>query len=347
MISMFALMRVLGAPLGGWMIVRFGERPTHAIGLLVTGTATGVCVIAASFPQLLILRGLGGLGSAAASVATTALIIKLSPVESRARVASLNAAGWMAGSLVGPVIGALVAGLGLRAPFLFYFGAVLIATAVVWVALRRSQVVANRTTTAEVTHLSLRSALRISQYRSLLFSGFSVGWATYGVQTSVVPLFAVAALGGNPSNAAWVLAAFAVGNSLFIIPAGRWNDLIGRKPLLITGIVILAIGYFLLPSTHALWLALAIMLVTGVGAALVSPGQQAVLADVVGSKSGGSPIATFSMLGDMGAVVGPLVAGAIVDVGGFGWAFATTAAILVCAILTWAVVPDSRRLTER
>lgn len=348
MISAFALMRVLGAPLGGWLIARIGERRTHAIGLLSTGAATGICVIAANFPQLLVLRALGGLGSAATTIATTALVIKLSPPEARARVASLNAAGWTAGSIVGPIVGALVAGLGLRAPFLFYFFAVLIATAVVWFALRRSKVIPRGKTDRSASNpMPLREALRIAQYRSLLVSGFGVSWATYGVQTSVVPLFALAAFGGNPSDAAWVLAAYAIGNTMFIIPAGRWNDLIGRKPILLVGIAVLTAGYFLLPASPQLWVALVIMFAAGAGSALVNPGQQAVLADVVGPREGGSPIATFSMLCDMGAVVGPLVAGAIVDLAGFGWAFSTTAAMLVVAAVAWTIVPDSRRLHAR
>jgi MFS family permease len=52
------------------------------------------------------------------------------------------------------------------------------------------------------------------------------------------------------------------------------------------------------------------------------------------------------MTSDLGGVLGPLVAGALVDLAGFGWAFGITAALLLVAMLAWLLVPDSRRLAQ-
>ncbi|MFC7765523.1 MFS transporter [Leucobacter soli] len=141
-----------------------------------------------------------------------------------------------------------------------------------------------------------------------------------------------------------MLSAYAAGNALLIFPSGRWTDTVGRRPLLITGMSILAVAYFAFPASPGMWAAMAIMFVAGAGSALVNPGQQAVLADVLAQRPGGNVVAAYSMVSDLGGVLGPLVAGAVVDLAGFGWAFALSAGLLVVAMIAWAAVPDSRRL---
>lgn len=347
LISIVAITRILGAPFIGWLMSRVGERHTFTIGMLVSALSTGACAIAMNFPQLLIYRGITGFGSVATTIATTALIIKLSPVEQRGRVASLNAAGFMSGALVGPLLGAVLVPLGLRAPFVFHFAMVLVAMVIVWLALRKSTIISfDRSHGEEQVTLTTRQALRIPQFQALLLTSFAFNWAIYGVRNALVPIFAIAAISSDPATAAWVLAAFSLGNTLFILPAGRWNDTIGRKPMLITGLVMATIGYILFPMVTNLWIALAIMVFAGIGAALNNPGQQATLADIIGTKNAGGLISFFSIIGDLGMAAGPLIAGALVDVAGFGWAFGVTAALMGVSAIWWTFVPDSRKLAR-
>lgn len=344
-VSAFALMRLLSAPLAGWIVGRFGERRTYSTGILIVALSTGAAAFAADYAQFVVLRGLGGIGSTMFTVAATALLIKVSPPLARGRVASLNAAGFLLGGLLGPIFGGIVASFGLRAPFIFYFITLVAAATVVAIALRRSklaQVVAGSPDSRET--FSLSQAVGVSQYRSLLASVFTFGWASYGVRVSVIPIFVAVVLGGDAAVAAWVLAAYAAGNAVLIFPSGRWNDSVGRKPMLVIGMFVLSAAYLVFPVSNSLWFALAVMFVAGAGSALVNPGQQAVLADVVGLRRGGNVVAAYSMTSDLGGVLGPLIAGAIVDLAGFGWAFGLTAALLALAGLAWLIVPDSRKL---
>ncbi|MFC7765522.1 MFS transporter [Leucobacter soli] len=137
-VSAFALMRIVGAPVGGWVVGRLGERRTYTIGILIVAASTGAAAFALDYAQLIVLRGLGGVGSAMFTVSATALLVKVSPPDARGRVASLNAAGFLLGNLLGPVFGGLVAAFGLRAPFIFYFFTLVVAAIIVAVALRNS-----------------------------------------------------------------------------------------------------------------------------------------------------------------------------------------------------------------
>ena len=343
-VSAFALMRLLSAPLAGWVVGRFGERRSYTTGILIVAASTGAAALAANYAQFVVLRGIGGIGSTMFTVAATALLIKVSPPDARGRVASLNAAGFLLGGLLGPVFGGIVASFGLRAPFVFYFFTLLAAATVVAVALRRSPAAAREVgAAAGPAPMGLPEALRVPQYRALLLSVFAFGWSSYGVRVSVIPILVAVAYNGDAAAAAWVLAAYAAGNAVLIFPSGRWNDTVGRKPMLIIGLAVLALTYAALPASPTILVAAAVMFVSGAGSALVNPGQQAVLADVLAQRRGGNVVAAYSMMSDLGGVLGPLVAGALVDLAGFGWAFGVTAALLAIACVIWSFLPDSRR----
>lgn len=129
-VSIFAFMRLVFAPpAGGALIGRFGERNVYVTGLLIVAVSTAACAFAQDYWQLLIFRGLGGAGSVMFTVAAMGLLIRLAPPERRGgRVSGgAYASAFLIGSVLGPVVGGLLAGFGLRVPFLAYAGALLVA----------------------------------------------------------------------------------------------------------------------------------------------------------------------------------------------------------------------------
>ena len=345
-VSAFAAMRLVFAPAAGWLVNRFGERATYATGLLIVAASTGACALAATYGQLLVLRAAGGIGSTMFSIAATGLLIRLAPTKMRGRISSYNAASFLLGGLLGPVLGGLVAGWGLRAPFVFYFVMLLVAAAVVGVALRRSTSLPSRTdrSAAGVEPARLWDAMRLSQYRSALLSFFAFGWGSFGVRVATIPLFLTVGLGADAAAAGWALAAYAAGNAIFIFPSGRWADSLGRKPLLLIGYAVGGAGFALVPFADSVVMVCVAMAVAGIGSAFIGPSQQATIADVVGKRPGGQVVATSQMVMDLGAVFGPIIVGLIVDWSGFEWAFGITAAIMALVAVLWVFTKDSRVL---
>jgi len=87
---------------------------------------------------------------------------------------------------------------------------------------------------------------------------------------------------------------------------------------------------------------LAVSLVAGVGGGLLNPPVNAAVADVVGAHArGGKVLAGFQMAADVGAITGPLVAGAVAQLAGFGAAFALTGLIAVLALVLWLRAPET------
>lgn len=333
-VSIFAFMRLVFAPAGGALIGRFGERNVYVSGLLIVAVSTAACAFAQNYWQLLIYRGLGGAGSVMFTVAAMGLLIRLAPPERRGRVSGAYASSFLIGSVLGPVVGGLLAGFGLRVPFLAYAGALLVAAVVVRTMLSGE----SRATvdTVQSPPMSLREALGDSAYRAAVFSSFGNGWVTFGVRMATIPLFAVAVLQSKPETAAWALAIFAVGNALALTFSGRLADAWGRKPLILPGLVMTGLATGVIGLTAELPWFLAASAAAGFGSGLLGPAQQAAVADVIGrGRSGGKVLAVFQMASDSGAIVGPIVAGLLADRLGYGWAFGITGGVLLVTALAW------------
>ena len=340
-VSVFAFFRLVFAPVGGRLITRLGERPVYLAGLLIVALSTGVTAFAQSYGQLLLFRGLGGIGSTMFTVSAMGLIIRLAPPSARGRASSAYASAFLLGNIGGPLLGGLLAEAGLRVPFLVYAAALLVAAAVVAVYLRPAGLRRPAGTTAKPP-MALREALAVPAYRAALASGFANGWANFGVRVAIVPLFAAAALGSGPWAAGAALTAFAVGNAVALTVAGRISDTRGRRPLALTGLVVNGALTMVFGLTGDAASLLVVSTLAGAGAGLLGPSQQATVADVIGNdRSGGPVLATFQMTADAGQILGPIVAGLLVDHVGYGAAFALSGGLVLLAAVPWLRVRET------
>ena len=334
-VSAFAFMRLVFAPAGGALIGRCGERPVYLAGLLIVAGSTGATAFAQDYVQLLVFRGLGGIGSTMFTVSAMGLIVRLAPISIRGRISSAYGSAFLLGTIGGPVLGSSMAGLGYRVPFLVYAVALLVAAGVVAVLLPDASVRPARDA-VPTTPLRVGEALRDSAFRAVLISGFANGWSNFGVRVTLLPLFAAASSGIGAGWAGIALTVFAAGNAVALNVSGRLVDASGRRPLILLGLAVNAGGTAAVGLSGSVPAFLALAALGGIGAGLLAPAQQASVADVIGrDRSGGKVLATFQMTQDGGAILGPILAGRVADVWGFGAAFALTGLIVLGGCLAW------------
>lgn len=334
-ISVFAGARLLFAPVTGPLIGRIGERRVYLTGLLIVAVSTGACAFAQSYEQLLIFRGIGGIGSTMFTVSAVALLIHLTPTPLRGRAAGLFGAGFLTGNVIGPLAGSGMIAINLRAPFLIYAGALLVTTVFVWLLLRKSTLIAAVDADAAPA-VTLREALGNHAYRSALLGNFTFGWVVFGVRVALVPLYIVDVLHRDKALAGIAFGVYAAANVVMLLPSGRLADTIGRKPLVLSGLLVTAAGMMWLGYTDSLTELMLASVLAGIGAGVLGPPKQATVADVVGARGRGGPVlATFQMAADVGAILGPIVAGAIAQDATFGLAFAITGGLCLLAAAVW------------
>ena len=169
------------------------------------------------------------------TVSSLGLMIRISPPDARGRVAGLFSSAFLVGSVGGPVLGSLTAGLGLSAPFVIYGVALLVAAAVVFFSLRNSPLGAPEATDraggvgAHGAAASAPTGPRCSPTSRR--AGRRSGCASRWCRCSWSTCWAAA-----PASAGLALATFAIGNVSAVIPSGYLSDRMGRRKLLIVGL---------------------------------------------------------------------------------------------------------------
>jgi DHA1 family multidrug resistance protein-like MFS transporter len=342
-ISVFALVRFASAPVAGRLVNRIGERVVLATGIGIVGVSSLLAGLSGSYAQLLVLRGVGGLGSAMFTVSSFALLLRVVAPDQRGRAAGTYQTGFLLGGIAGPAFGGPLTAWSLRAPFFAYATTLLVAGAVATVFLARTALHEHEVAagTADRAPTSLGTALRSTAYRAAVVNNFSVGWAIFGIRSSLIPLFVVEGLRLGPSWTGAGLVLSAVVQALVLVPAGRLVDTRGRRPFLRAGAAFALAAGVTMALTDGPPLFLVGMALYGVASALLGVSSAAVVGDVIGGR-GGTPVAAFQMASDAGAFSGPLVAGALTDVASFEVAFLATAAVAGLAFATTLVMPETR-----
>ncbi|AFN64032.2 MFS transporter [Mycobacteroides abscessus] len=340
-VSSFAGFRLVFAPAAGALVQRLGERWVYMSGLLIVAASTGICAFVHSYWQLLVFRSVGGVGSTMFTVSAAALLVRIAPEEIRGRAQGLYGSSFLLGMVAGPALGSAVVGLSLSAPFIIYAAALVIVVMLVYFGLRRSMLL-DVADEHHGTPVRLTSALRHRTFLAALMSNFSAGWAIFGIRGALLPLLVVEALHQRPGAAGLVFAAFAAGDVSTAFLAGSWSDDIGRKPLVVAGLVVCGSTVVAMGFVSSLPVLVVLSLIGGIGAGLYASPQQAAVADVVGSRGrAGTALATFQMTSDIGLVVGPVVAGAIAEHTSYGWAFVVGGAMPLIAAVAWVFAPET------
>jgi MFS family permease len=360
-ISVFALMRFVTAPLAGALVNRSGERLILAGGLGIVAVSSAAAGLSQSFNQLLIFRGLGGLGSSMFTVSAMAVLLRVVSSDQRGRASSLYQGGFLLGGVAGPAVGGLVVAWSIRAPFFVYAFTLLLALLVTVIFLSRArlqereeQVAGGDSTRME----ALIQALRNGAYRAALGVNLASGFITFGLRIAIVPLFVTEGLsrGATWSGIAFLVAAAA--QAVLLLPAGRLADQRGRRPALLAGSIALAVGVAILTAadlvtnslgtTGAIGLVLFLlsMVIQGVSSAYLGSAPAAVVGDVMGGKRGGIVIGTFQMTSDLGMIIGPLLAGYLVDRLDFDWAFGAGLVLALGVVLLVWRMPETLQRSQ-
>ncbi|APT84522.1 MFS transporter [Corynebacterium aquilae] len=334
-ISAFAGMRLVFAPVSGKLVNLLGSRITYLVGLSTVALSTMAVATAGDYWHVLILRALGGIGSTMFTVSAMGLIVRIAPEEIRGRASSTYATAFLLGNIIGPVVGAALSPLGMRLPFVIYGVALMVATVVVAVGLKPTAMRAvDKSSTA--APMTLAEGWRDTAYRAAVTSAFAMGWTNFGVRVAVVPLFAAATFANGVKVAGIALAMFAVGNAIALQFSGRLADSVGRRPLIVFGVALNAVFASLIGLSDSLVLLYVFSVLAGAGAGAVNPAQQASMADIIGRhRSGGTVLSTYQMAQDLGAISGPLIVGVIADHYGYGPGFAVCGLVGAVAFVAW------------
>ena len=161
----------------------------------------------------------------------------------------------------------------------------------------------------------------------------------------IIPLF-LAANGASPSQVGLVAGLYPGVWGIGQILAGQWSDRVGRKALIVTGMLVQAGALALLAASDgAVGAAATAAVALGVGTALVYPTLMAAISDVVSPVARAPTVGVYRFWRDMGYVAGGLLAGIAADVLSYSGAIAIVAGLTAASGL-WVAV-DLREAGRR
>ena len=343
MISAFAFMRLVSALGSGRLVNRIGERLVLAVGIGIVAVSSALAGLAQSYTQLLLLRGVGGIGSAMFTVSAISLLLRVVDADQRGRATGLWQSGFLIGAIAGPAIGGPLTDISLRAPFFVYAVTLAVAGGIGLAFLSRAALHDVDETTQAAATVTLPQALRVSGYRAALTANLGNGWALFGVRSSLIPLFVTEGIGASGTwigigffvSAAAQGGAAAVGRRLRRPGRPTPGDDPRRRPWRRSRWPRVAVS-------DSLGVYVVAMALFGAGSAFLSVAPSAAVGDVVHGR-GGTVIAAFQMSADLGAVIGPLAAGWLADEYSFGAAFGVTAGVLAAGLLTSVLSTETRQ----
>lgn len=340
-LAAFAFARFATGLISGKLVDHFGERLIYSFGIGFVSITSFAAGFAQSYEQLLIFRAVGGFGSSMFSVAAGSILLRAVDDDHRARAQSLYNGSFLVGMMAGPVVGGALSGFSLRAPMIIYGFLLIGASASGAFLLRNSTLAAKPTASQERETISLRSALALKPYRSALIISFITAWVLFGMSRSILPLFMVEEIKVSPSFMGLGFTISTIINGIFLMKAGKLSDINGRRYSAVIGTSFLTLFILALAVTTEPWMFLAASVIVGFGGAFLSTTPSAIVGDVLEGK-GGQVIGLFQMAGDAGAMVAPLILGAIADGYGYRPAFLVTAALMLVAVAVSIKLPETR-----
>ncbi|SDF10951.1 Na+/melibiose symporter [Halorubrum xinjiangense] len=347
-LSLFGFLNSLSQPFTGRLSDRVGaRRPFVLAGILLLGTASGLYTIATSYPTLVALRAIQGLGAALIIPATVALVNEYAASDTdRGGNFGVYNTFRLIGFGFGPVLAGAVVEAGpydlspVRLPVLDGFDAAFVAACagaylsftLVFLLVRDADVEAEAGDDVSI---------RVRGEDRLLDPVFTLGLATVAMGACIA-LFATLQNQVNvrlDQAPIWFGAQFAavtIANVIFQVPVGRASDRIGRRPFLVAGFVLLVPTTLLQGIVTEPALMMLVRLGQGVAVACVFAPSLALAGDLAREGESGTTLSVLTMGFGFGVALGPLASGWLY---GFGFvvpfaAGAAAAALALVAVFT-------------
>jgi predicted MFS family arabinose efflux permease len=325
-----------------------GRRPALALGGLVTAAGNLLCAYAPTFAALVAGRFVAGAGAALVLISGQIVLADITTPTRRGRTMATYQGVFLFAVSIGPLPGGLLAEhYGLRAPFLAYAVAGVLAAALAWVFIPETKS-GRDPGVPEAEPASFVAQVRIltRQPGFMLVSlvSFMNAVARTGGLFNVIPVLAHDRLGLNADRIGLGLALASLVGLVVIYPSGVLVDRYGRKSVIVPATFMAGISLvlFLLAPSYAWFLAgcVAWSVASGVGGA--APAAYA--ADVAPPGMNAAAMSGFRMLADLGYVVGPIALGLATDLVGADATLGGAALLLAATALLFArFAPETNR----
>lgn len=144
----------------------------------------------------------------------------------------------------------------------------------------------------------------------------------------------------------WVVLGYTLTISVLLLPMGRLGDIIGRKPVYITGFTVFALAAALAGASINLPMLITAKVLQGAGSAMIQGNAMAMIISTFPGRERGKALGTHLSVVGIGAIAGPALGGLLVST--FGWrsVFLVNVLVGLLTIAAAVVILDQHRLSQ-
>lgn len=320
LVAVYSLVQLVMAPLWGRLSDRIGRRPVVVLGLLGSSAAYVVFAQADSLAVLFASRIVGGIGGSTIPVAQ-AYIADVTPPSRRAGNMGLIGAAFGLGFVIGPALGAFLAGVSPGSPTApgYVAAALCIANALAalaWLPESRSRKAGAAATPTPGFSLAAawRDAASSGQIR-LVLTGYLCITMGFSALQPTLSLLALERFGMGARQAGLLFALLGVVSA--VVQGGlvrRVAPRTGERRLLLGSVLPFVLGLLVVgwsPTPAALLAGLALV---GIGYGGAIPSVLGLLSRAAHPERQGAVLGVGQSVGSLARVLGPLLAGFLFDV---------------------------------
>ncbi|TFH31942.1 MAG: MFS transporter [Anaerolineales bacterium] len=311
LIATYGLLFTFCQPFTAALSDRLGKRKLFIqSGLLLMALSIYSFSLATNFTQLLFIRGLQGFAVALTVPASLAVMSESSSRRSRGGSMGFYSTLRMVGFAIGPTLGGLLqVRYGFRAAFMTGTALVLFSTILVQIFVEDPE------------HIAVPTKVRYRILdRRLLGGGIALlGLATffmssaYSMMTSLENEFNLR-LHQTALGFGLAFSALTVTRLIFQLPLGRLSDHIGRRPLIVGGLILMAPATAALGLVTSTWQLAGVRALQGLASAAIAAPAFALAADLSKEGGEGQQMSVISMGFGLGIAIGPLIAGSLATI---------------------------------
>ncbi|MEU6523923.1 MFS transporter [Streptomyces sp. NPDC046924] len=149
--------------------------------------------------------------------------------------------------------------------------------------------------------------------------------------------------GASQGTIVWIINIYTLTLAALLLPLGALGDRLGRKPMLVTGLIVFLAASVLAGLAPSAGIMLAARVLSGVGAAMIMPITLAVITSTFPEEERGKAIGVWTGVAGGGGILGMFLSALLVDVASWRWLFVLPVALILVALaMTLRSVPDSR-----
>ncbi len=150
--------------------------------------------------------------------------------------------------------------------------------------------------------------LKTKKALPILFLVMFLVMVGFGIIIPVIPFYAEE-MGASPTQLGFLMAVYSFMQLLFAPMWGRISDRIGRKPVMMIGILGLALSFFLMAISTQLWMLFAARIIGGFLSSANMPTVMAYVADITTEEDRGKGMGIVGAAIGLGFIFGPAIGG--------------------------------------